>query len=204
MDEDEARRQIAALKAIVQALMRELYSGAGSENGREFFDSQLEEDEVLAMAIANELGEEELAQTFGLEKAGLDSERDELATSPIAPHLSKAQRARARVALLAHAESDNAHTFAIRAPKRPDGPPLTDEERVRLGEEAFLGRIEIDVLHEHEGWSGFTTVAKADPVERLSALPEPWRKHAAKQLPELKVRIRETLQEVRIERLKCA
>ena len=62
-----------------------------------------------------------------------------------------------------------------------------------MGEETFLGRIEIDVLHEHEGGSGFTTMAKPDPNERLDHLPEPWRKHAAKRLAELRARIRETL-----------
>ena len=204
MEENEARRQIAALKAIIQAMMSEVYSGAGSETGRRLFNLQLEEDEVLAMAIANELGEEELAKAFGLAEAERGSAQDELTASPVAPHLRKDQRARARVALLAHAEADHAYTLAVRAPERPGRPPLSDEGRVGLGEEAFLGRIEIDILQEHEGWSGFTTRARADVDERLEALPEPWRKHAAKQLPAVKARIRETLERTRVKALGCA
>ena len=204
MDEEEARRQIAALKAIVQAMMSEVYAGAGSETGRRLFNLQFEDDEVLAMAIANELGEGELAKAFGLAEAEFGSAQDELTASPVVPHLRKDQRARARVALLAHAEADHAHTLAVRAPERPGGPPLTDEERVGLGEEAFLGRIEIDILHEHEGWSGFTTRARADVDERLEALPDPWRKHAARRLSELKARIRETLERTRVKALRCA
>ena len=80
-------------------------------------------------------------------------------------------------------------------PDRPGVVPRSIHERVRLAEEAFLGRIEIDVLHEHEGWSGFTTRAKADVDKRLAHLPEPWRKQAARRLPELRARVRETLEQ---------
>ena len=112
---------------------------------------------------------------------------------------ARAKRERARVALLALEEADHAHTLAVRMPDRPGVARLGDEERVSMGEETFLGRIEIDVLHEHEGWSGFTTMAKPDPKERLDHLPEPWRKHAAKRLAELRARIRETLERRRRE-----
>ena len=90
----------------------------------------------------------------------------------------------------------------MRAPGRPGVASLSEHERVSLGEETFLGRIEIDVLHEHEGWSGFTTMAKAGTVERLSHLPEPWREHASARLPEIKARIRETIERRRLEGLK--
>ena len=50
------------------------------------------------MAIANELGEEGLVKAFGLAaEAECGSAHDELAASPVAPHLHKDQRARARV-----------------------------------------------------------------------------------------------------------
>ena len=198
MDENEARRKIAALKAIVQTMTHEVYSGSGSESARELFVVQLEDDEVLAMAVANELCEDELEHAFAWAEAACGSEKNAIAAIPVLPHLSEEQRSRARVALLAQEEADHAHTLAVRAPGRA---PLSDDERVSLGEEAFLGRIEIDVLHEHEGWSGFTTTAKADPVERLAYLPEPWRKHAATRLPEVKARIRETLERSRLEEI---
>ena len=204
MDDNEARRKIAALTAIVQTMMHEVYSGPGKESGRESFDRQVEEDELLAIAIANELGEEELARAFGWVEVAFGSSKDEVSVSPVAPHLREDQPTRARVALLALEEVDHAHTLAVRMPDRPGVPPLSDEERVRMGEEAFLGRIEIDVLHEHEGWSGFTTMAKPEPNERLEHLPEPWRKHAAKRLPELRARLKETLERKRLEGLECA
>ena len=194
MNDNEARRKVAALTAIVQTMMDEVYSGLGSLSAREWFDLQVREDELLAMAIANELSEEELDRAFDWTEAAFGPSANEVSANPVAPHLRAEQRNRARVALLAHEEADHAHTFAVRMPQRPDAPPLSAQERVRMGEEAFLGRIEIDVLHEHEGWSGFTTTAKPDPSERLEHLPEPWRKHAAKRLPALRARIAETLE----------
>ena len=98
------------------------------------------------------------------------------------------------MALLAIAEVDDAHTLAVRMPDRPGEPPLTADERVRIGEEVFVGRIEIDVLHEHEGWSGFTTRAAGNLAERIDSLPEPWRQRVKGILPELRSRLRETLE----------
>ncbi|MCY4450316.1 MAG: hypothetical protein OXC01_00020 [Immundisolibacterales bacterium] len=194
MDENETRRKIAALTAIVQTMMHEVYSGPGDGSGRKRFDLQLEEDELLAMAIANELGEEELGRAFTWVEGANGSSGDEVSAGPISPHLREEQRKRARIALLADQEADHAHTLAVRMPDRPGEPSLTTEDRIRIGEEAFLGRIEIDVLHEHEGWSGFTTKAKPGPDERLAHLPEPWRKHAEKRLPELRARLKESLE----------
>ena len=205
VNDNEARRKIAALTAIVQTMMHEVYSGSGNEGGRESFDLQVDEDELLAMAIANELTEEELARAFGWMEGAFGSGSNEVSASPVAPHLRAEQRMRARIALLALEEADHAHTLAVRIPNRAGEPPLSDEERVRMGEEAFLGRMEIDVLHEHERWSaGFTTMAKPEPNERLKHLPEPWRKHAAKRLPELRARLKETLERKRVEDPKCA
>ena len=203
VNENEARRKIAALKAIVQAMMHEVYCESDSESGRKRFDVGLDDDDALAMAIASELCANELDHAFGWTAGDFASGGDLIAASPVTPHLCKEQRMRARIALLAHEEVDHAHTLAVRAPDRPGVAPLSAEERVRLAEErvrlaeeAFLGRLEIDVLHEREGWSGFTTMAKADTEARLSYLPEPWRKHAARRLPELKVRVMETLEQM--------
>lgn len=198
MDEIETRRSIGALKAIIQTMVHEVYSRDGSESARELFGRQLEEDEVLARAVANELSEEELDHAFTWTEAATGSESDAMSANPVMPYLSEEQHTRARVALLAHEEADHAHTVAVRAPARPAA-PLSDDERVALGEETFLGRIEIDVLHQHEGWSGFTTMAKTGTAKRLAHLPEPWREHASARLPEIKAQIRETLERRRIE-----
>ena len=197
MDANEARRRAAALKAILQAMLHEVYCFSSGEGGRAHFDRRLDDDEASAMAVANELGEEELARAFGWTEGGFASGREELAANPVTPHLNDEQRRRARVALLAQEEADHAHTLAVRAPDRPGILPLSTCARVQLAEEAFLGRLEIDVLHEQEGWSSFTAMAKADPDTRLAHLPEPWRKHAAKRLPALRARTRETLERLR-------
>ena len=203
MEENEARRKIAALTAIVQTMMPEIYEGPGEASGKEWFDLQLEEAQLLAMAIANELGDQELDRAFGWMEEAFGSSSNEVSASPVAPHLPAEQRERARIALLAHEEADHALTLAVRMPDRPGMPPLTDEERVRMGEETFLGRIEIDVLHVHEGWSSFTTMAMSDLKERLDHLPELWRKHATKRLPELRARLEQTLERKRREVPDC-
>jgi len=200
VNSDEARRRIAALTAIVQTMMRETYCGAGRENGRALFELQLEDDELLAMAIRNEFGEAVLAETFSVGAASAGPAGEEVAASPLVPHLTPEQRHAARVALLGHREADDAHTLAVRAPQSAGSPELSANDRVRFAEEAFLGRMEIDVLHECEGWSGFATRAKANAEERIAHLPEPWRKHARKRLPELRARIRETLERTREQR----
>ena len=203
MEENEARRKIAALTAIVQTMMPEIYEGPGEASGKEWFDLQLEEAQLLAMAIANELGDQELDRAFGWMEEAFGSSSNEVSASPVAPHLPAEQRERARIALLAHEEADHALTLAVRMPDRPGMPPLTDEERVRMGEETFLGRIEIDVLHVHEGWSSFTMMAMSDLKERLDHLPELWRKHATKRLPELRARLEQTLERKRREVPDC-
>ena len=194
VDENESHRKIAALTAMVQTMVHEVYSRTGKESARGRFDLQVEEDELLAMAVATQLSEEELAHAFGWARAAFGSNDGEMSASPVLPHVCADQRERARVALLALEEADHAHTLAMRVPDRPGFPPLTDDERMGMGEEAFLARIEFDVLHERQGWSGFTTMAKPDRNERIEHLPEPWRKHAAKRLPELRARLKETLE----------
>ena len=194
MDYDEAGRKVAALIGIIQTMMPAVYTCSGKRSAREWFDRQVEEDELLAMAIARELSEEELAHAFGWADAAFGSHDDEIAASPVLPHVPADERTRARVALLALEEADNAHTLAVRAPaERPGGPPLTVDERVQLGEEVFLGRIEIDVLHAHAGWSDFMSMAEGNRTERLERLPEPWRKHAKRRVPELRARLEDTL-----------
>ena len=193
MNEAEAGRQIAALKAIVQTMLPDHYPRGHAKDGKALFGEQLEEDD-LAMAVANELSKQELEHAFRWADASYGTIDNELAANPVRPYLSDEQVQRARVALLAIAEVDDAHTLAVRMPDRPGEPPLTADERVRIGEEVFVGRIEIDVLHEHAGWSGFTTRAAGNLEERIDSLPEPWRQRVKGILPELRSRLRETLE----------
>ena len=193
MNGEEARRRIGALTALVQALMREVYCGAGPEKGRALFDLQLKDDELLAMAIRNELDDSALREVFSATANGPSPLGGEVAASPLSAHLSPWQRRDARVALLGHREADDAHTLAVRAPGNRGSLALSDADRVRLAEEVFLGRMEIDALHERDGWSGFEKRAHADTEARLGQLPQPWRRHARRRLAELRARVRETL-----------
>ena len=139
MDENEARRKIAALTAIIQTMMHEVYEGPGEQSGREWFDLQLEEDQLLAMAIANELGEKELDLAFGWVDEAFGSSSNEVSASPVAPHLPAERRKRARVSLLALEEVDHAHTLAMRMPDRPGMPPLTAKSAYGWARRHFSG-----------------------------------------------------------------
>ena len=55
----------------------------------ELFVLQLEEDEVLALAVANELSEEELDHAFAWAEAASGSEQDAISTNPVVPYLSE-------------------------------------------------------------------------------------------------------------------
>ena len=195
MNDNEACRKIAALTAIVQTMMHEVYCAHGTVDGRESFDLQLVEDELLAMAIANELGEEELAQAFGWVEAAFGSNNDELSASPVARHLRAGQRGRARVALLAVEEADHAHTLAVRMPDRPGarapwrrGAGIDGRGGIsRANRDRCPARARSGVGLHHDGETG--SEGEARPHH-----PEPWRKHAAKRLAELRARIRETLE----------
>ena len=125
MNAAEAGRQIAALKAIVQTMLPDHYPRGHAKDGKALFGEQLAEDELLAMAVANELSENELEHAFRWADASYGTIDNELAASPVRPHLSEEQVQRARVALLAIAEVDDAHTLAVRMPDRPEEPPLT-------------------------------------------------------------------------------
>ena len=191
MDASEASRKVAALTAIIQTMIQEVYCGPGGEGGREWFALQLREDEPLALAIANELGEAELAHAFTWAQRAFGSSADELSANPVVGHLSAEQRERARVALIVLDEADRAHTLAVRrvAAEAPGA-----EERVRMGEDAFLGRIEAEIVRERPGGPGFTATAAANATERLENLPEPWRTHARRRLRELCARIEASLE----------
>ena len=193
MTEEQARRKIATLTAVVQVMIREVYCGSGPERGRALFDLQLDDDELLAMAIANELDEQALSKAFSDFAGGAIAAGGEVAASPLAPVLNDEQLLRARVALLGHTEADHAHTLAVRAPEEPGTPGRSTDERIRLAEETFIGRMEIDALHACDGWSGFSERVPADGQQRIAQLPEPWRRHAKKRLPELRERICQTL-----------
>ena len=123
--------------------MHEVYSETGEKNGRDWFDLQLEEDQLLAMAIANELGEKELDLAFGWVDEAFGSSSNEVSASPVAPHLPAEQRKRARVSLLALEEVDHAHTLAMRMPDRPGMPPLTDG-RARTDGRGGISRADRD------------------------------------------------------------
>lgn len=197
MQESEAGRRIAALTAIVQTMIQEVYCGPGGEGGRAWFDGQLREDEALALAIANELDEAALAHAFAWAAAASGSSGEEIAASPVVAHLDPGQRERVRVALLAVDEADEAAARAIRATDGngaggqgaggQDGAGAGAAARIAAAEDGFLGRIEADVRAAQPAWTA--GAAGAERAARLRRLPEPWRRHAGRRLPELRARL---------------
>ena len=82
VNETEASRQIAALKAIVQTMLPDHYPRTHGQDGKTLFAEQLAEDELLAMAVANELSENEFEHAFGWIDASYGTIENELAASP--------------------------------------------------------------------------------------------------------------------------
>ena len=64
MEENEASRKIAALTAIIQTLILELYWNEDEEAGKRRFFDAVEEDDPVSMAIANELTGSEIDVAF--------------------------------------------------------------------------------------------------------------------------------------------
>ena len=86
MDHNETDRKIAALTAIVQTMLPELYCDA-PHNTQQPFDNAVSDDDPLALAISETLTPDEIAHAFAWAKAPLRSPDEELAAIPVVPCL---------------------------------------------------------------------------------------------------------------------
>ena len=175
MDDNETRRTIAALKAIIQMLLPAVYPRDGDGGGGTFFKELLADDEPAAIAIANELSEDEIERAFEWAKGAHDGVDEELRAMPVIAYLGAEQVERVRVMLIAHDSGDEAIEVAIGAPDPPDREPLGLEERVRIGERSCLTALARDASSQRGG--GLTQDAGRTIEGMVQALPEPWRRH---------------------------
>ena len=146
MEENEASRKIAALTAIIQTLILELYWNEDEAAGKQRFFDAVEEDDPVSMAIANELTGSEIDVAFawpGHTQVGVE---EELPDTPVMAFLSEEQRERARITSIAEEEGDRAYALAVQEPDPPAGEPIGTEGRVRLAEKLFLAAIVKDVI----------------------------------------------------------
>ena len=188
MDHNDSARKIAALTAIVQTMMPELYWDA-RDNAAQPFDNAVRDDDPLALAISETLTPEEIAHAFAWADASQRSPHDDLAAIPVVPYLGAELQVRVRVMLVAHDAADDAHTVAVgprEAPRRDAGRALAIATR------RFVEAMTRDALAHRGGGGEHAPGATID--ERTAALPEPWRTRTLEELERLKVRIENTVE----------
>ena len=168
-------RAIAALTAIVQTMLPELYAG-----GRKQFDEAVRDDEPLALAIGSTLGAEAIAHGFAWSGTSPRSPDAELAAIPAAAFLNAEQRLCARVMLVSDRAADAAHAMVLGQPG-PRRASRTDVTTVLdLATRHFVDATTRDARSQGADVAETAPVA---PIEtRIAALPEPWRSRARRDL----------------------
>lgn len=175
MEPNDFQRTIAALTAIVQTMLPELYAG-----GRRQFDEAARDDDPLAVAIGNTLSPEAIAHGFAWSSASPRSPDAELAAIPAATFLSAEQRLRARVMFVSDAAADAAHAMVLgqigpRRASRRDVASVLD-----LATRHYIDAMTRDA-RSHGADVAQTTPAATVEV-RIAALPEPWRSRTHRDL----------------------
>ena len=184
MQPDDPIRTIAALTAIAQTMLPELYAGGARE-----FDEAVRDDEPLALAIGNTLCADAIAEGFAWSGASPRSPDAELGAIPAAAFISAAQRLRARVMFVSHDAADAAHAMAL----GPPGAPRRDVASV-LGLAAghFADAMTRDA--RSHGADVVETAPAASVEARIAALPEPWRSRTRRDLERLIEWVRTSLE----------
>ena len=188
MDHNARDRKIAALTAIVQTMMSELFCDA-PHNTPAPFENAVSDDDPLALAIGNTLTPDEIAHAFAWVNASLRSRDEALAAMPVVRCLRAEQQVRVRVMLVASDAADEAHTVAVgprEAPRRDAG------RAVAIGTRRFVEAMTSDALANRGAPLGHAAQATTD--ERIAALPEPWRTRTRRDLERLKDQIEKTVE----------
>ena len=113
MDENEANWKIAALTAIIQTLILEHYWEEDEDKGKRRFLGMAEGDHPVAIAVMNELTEDELDAAFRWPDQTHMGTGKEIPAMPVVAYLTQDQYERARVTCVAEHEGDRSSELAM-------------------------------------------------------------------------------------------
>ena len=99
-------RKVAALTAIIQTLLPELFCKVGEEPDERLFVEMVKQGDPVSMAIANELTPEEIAAAFGWRDQPNGTMETEIRAMPVKAVLGEEQREGARVTCAAEEAAD--------------------------------------------------------------------------------------------------
>ena len=184
MDRTDPRRTIAALKATVQTLLLEHYWEEDEEKAKQRFLELAEADHPMAMAVVNELSEDELEAAFRWPDKADEPGATGLTRMPVIEFLTDEQRERARVTAVAEDEGDRVRTFVTRELGSSEGGVRWASERIRIAEKQFVAAMAED-LAVRRG-APIASGTKADIREMLFAMPEPWKSRTERELGRLR------------------
>ena len=146
----DADTRVAALEAIVQTLVLEHYWEENEADAKWRFIAMAEADHPLAMAVVNELTEEELDAAFRWPRAANEGECQGPPATPVMAFLTAEQYERVRISTVAENEGDRARELAMNEPGGPAGRTFSATERVRIAERQFVSAMVHDVAR-HRG-----------------------------------------------------
>ena len=186
--------RVAALTAIVQTMLHELYWRSGSDGDavRAFLEAGADDD-PLAMAIANELTPEQIedalkrpAPAAAHTGSGVGGVDDELRGIPVARHLTPEQFLRARLTRVAEDARERACAAALRTYGRADA-----DAAFAFAEQQIAHAVRDD-LAAHAG-DGLPGARPGGAPATIDELPEPWRGRARKEAAVAKSYLRTAL-----------
>jgi len=184
VDENEANRKVGALKAIIQTLLLEHYWEMDEESGKQRFLGMAEADHLVAMAILNELTQEELAAAFRW-PGGEDGDRARgLPALPVIAFLTEAQYERARVTTLAEDEGDRARSLAMEEWERSGAKAQGESELLILAEERFVSAMVKDLVARRG--EDAAALEEGALEERIASMHEPWGSRTRRELERLR------------------
>ena len=168
MDDNEASRKIAALTAIIQTLILEQYWEEDEEAGKRRFLGMAEGDHPVAMAIVNELTEDELDAAFRWPGQTHMGAGKELPATPVVAFLTENQYERARVTCVAEDVGDFARELAMQEPIPAGATAPGASERIGLAEERFVSGMIRDLVARRG--EGIAAVTKEGVEARIAAM----------------------------------
>ena len=178
----------AALVALVQTMIPHIfYTHDETIRPREIFADQIAHHDPAAMGIANALTQAEIDTAFAWVDASQTTD-DEVALTPIRPHLTPTQQLGFRVSLTAIGLADDALEAALALERGSSGNRTHRKAQARTATEGFLRAMANDVkANGHD-----VPEARSHHIndEFAECLPEPWRRHALTHLANLKARFR--------------